>query len=194
MRFFASKGRCTKGTQDNKGGVTLDRVILFWYNKNNHKYANDFARLSKISEGGVICILWKISRCKGEVKMQTLEGKKPVAGQLAGVVLNIAVDIWWFTSHGADMIFWAFIGVTVIMAVMAVRALRQSIRVEISYVVLNGKEIPYSEIALAQSKGGAFSQKRVEITLLDGKVKRVPANNGPELAAAIMANKARVAG
>ena len=126
--------------------------------------------------------------------MQTLEGKKPVAGQLAGVVLNIAVDIWWFTSHGADMIFWAFIGVTVIMAVMAVRALRQSIRVEISYVVLNGKEIPYSEIALAQSKGGAFSQKRVEITLLDGKVKRVPANNGPELAAAIMANKARVAG
>ena len=124
--------------------------------------------------------------------MQTLEGKKPVAGQLTGVGLNIAVDIWWFTSHGADTIFWVFVAVTVVLAALAVRALMQSIRVEDTYVVVNGKEISYSEIALAESKGGFFSQKRVELTLLDGKTKRVPANNGPELAAAIMANKERV--
>ena len=121
--------------------------------------------------------------------MQSLMGKKPVAGQLTGLIINIAIDIWWFINHGADFIFWLFIAATVLIAFSAVRTLSKSISVETHFVKVNKTEIPYSNISHVTAKGGFFRQDRVVIETTDGKTHTVPVSNHKDIAAAILANK-----
>ena len=121
--------------------------------------------------------------------MQNLVGKKPVAGQLTGLIINIAIDIWWFVNHGADFVFWLFITATILIAFSAVRTLSKSISVETHFVKVNKTEIPYSNISQVEAKGSFFRQDRVVIETIDGKTHTAPVSNHKEVAAAILANK-----
>jgi len=121
--------------------------------------------------------------------MQILMGKKPVAGQLTGVIINIAIDIWWFINHGANVVFWFFIASTVLIALSAARTLSKSISVESHFVKVNGAEIPYNNISHVEAKGSFFRQDRVVIETIDGKTHTVPVSNHKEVATTILANK-----
>lgn len=121
--------------------------------------------------------------------MQTVLGKKPFVNQLSGVVINIGIDIWWFTSHGANIIFWMFIATTIVFLVQAVYVLSKNIQVERAYVKINNTEIPYSNIVNAHHKGGLFSKDSVVITTTDGKKQRITVQNAAEVAMAINVNK-----
>jgi len=122
--------------------------------------------------------------------MQNIVGTKPLVGRIAGIVLNVGVDIWWFLDHGADLIFWLFAAFTLVQVVQAVLALRKNISVENSGVVINGTTIPYSSISDVKVRKGFLFERRVTVETVDGKSYPVPVNNPQEVSDAILGNRA----
>jgi len=123
--------------------------------------------------------------------MQSIEGRKPTAGRIVGIVLNVIIDIWWFSTWGADAVFMVFVAVTIVQVIVAVRSLSKSIKVEPDGVIISGVKFPYSNIDVVVVRDGFLTEKRVIVKTSDGKKHRIPVMNPREIGDAIEHNKAQ---